>query len=166
MPTRKYRKRRKRGGGPDAALTVALQPGEVPTDDELDAEAAAIEDEAHGRYEEAKKDDLSLTVLRRMGTEELHALAEQEQLEDYSSLPKQKLVFEILRSRARKQGLMMGEGTLAILPDGFGFLRSPEYSYLPSPDDVYVGPSQIRRFGLRKGQIVRGLIRPPKETES
>ena len=80
--------------------------------------------------------------------------------------PRRRLVFEVLRARAQRQGLMMGEGTLAILPDGFGFLRSPEYSYLPSPDDVYVSPSQIRRFGLRKGQIVRGLIRPPKETET
>jgi transcription termination factor Rho len=61
---------------------------------------------------------------------------------------------------------MIGEGTLEIMPDGYGFLRSPEYSYLASPDDVYVGPSQIRRFGLRKGQVIRGLIRPPKETET
>ncbi len=61
---------------------------------------------------------------------------------------------------------MIGEGTLEILPDGYGFLRSPEYSYIASPDDVYVSPSQIRRFGLRKGQVVRGLIRPPKETET
>jgi transcription termination factor Rho len=67
-------------------------------------------------------------------------------------MSKQKLVFEILKSRARKQGLMIGEGTLEIMPDGYGFLRSPEYSYLASPDDVYVSPSQIRRFGLRKGR--------------
>ena len=61
---------------------------------------------------------------------------------------------------------MVGEGTIEILPEGYGFLRSPEYSYLPSPDDVYVSPSQVRRFGLRRGQIIRGLIRPPKETET
>jgi transcription termination factor Rho len=147
-------------------MTVTLQPGEVPSDEQLEAEAAAIEDESQGRYELAKKDDLSLSALQRMTTEQLAKIAKKEKIEDYPSLAKQKLVFEILKARARKQGLMMGEGTLAILPDGFGFLRSPEYSYLPSPDDVYVSPSQIRRFGLRKGQIVRGLIRPPKETET
>ncbi|MHC4129338.1 MAG: transcription termination factor Rho [Planctomycetota bacterium] len=166
MATRKYRKRRKKSGPSDAALTVTLQPGEVPSDEQLEAEAAAIEDESQGRYELAKKDDLSLSALQRMTTEMLGKVAKKERIDDFASLPKQKLVFEILKTRARKQGLMMGEGTLAILPDGFGFLRSPEYSYLPSPDDVYVSPSQIRRFGLRKGAVVRGLIRPPKETET
>jgi transcription termination factor Rho len=81
-------------------------------------------------------------------------------------MPRQKLVFEILKAQANRQGLMIGEGTLEIMSDGYGFLRSPEYSYVASPDDVYVSPSQIRRFGLRKGQIIRGLIRPPKETET
>ncbi len=147
-------------------MTVALQPGEVPSDAELEAEAAAIDDELDGKYEIAKHDDLSLVALRKMTSEELAGIAKQEKIQDHVSMPKQKLVFEVLRARARRQGLMMGEGTLAILPDGFGFLRSAEYSYLPSPDDVYVSPSQIRRFGLRKGQILRGLIRPPKETET
>ncbi len=149
-----------------AAMTVTLQPGEVPSDEQLEAEAAAIADDSQGKYELAKKDNLSRATLQRMGTEELASIARKEHIEDFTALPKQKLVFEVLRARARRQGLMMGEGTLAILPDGFGFLRSPEYSYLPSPDDVYVSPSQIRRFGLRRGQVVRGLIRPPKETET
>jgi transcription termination factor Rho len=145
-------------------MTVTLQPGEVPTDAELEAEAAAIDDD--GKYEIAKKDELSLSTLQHMTTEELTKLAKKEQIADCVSMPKQKLVFEVLRARARNQGLMMGEGTLAILPDGFGFLRSAEYSYQPSPDDVYVSPSQIRRFGLRRGHVLRGLIRPPKETET
>ena len=166
MATRKYRKRRKRPASSDATMTVALQPGEVPSDAELEAEAAAIDDELDGKYELAKHDDLSLAALRKMTSEELAGIAKKEKIHDYVSMPKQKLVFEVLRARARRQGLMMGEGTLAVLPDGFGFLRSAEYSYLPSPDDVYVSPSQIRRFGLRKGQILRGLIRPPKETET
>ena len=166
MATRKYRKRRKRNSATSSTLTVTLQPGEVPSDEQLEAEAVALEEETQGKYELAKKDDLSLVVLQRMATDQLNELAEAEEIEEFASLPKQRLVFEILRARARRQGLMMGEGTLAILPDGFGFLRSPEYSYLPSPDDVYVSPSQIRRFGLRKGHIVRGLIRPPKETET
>jgi len=145
-------------------MTVTLQPGEVPTDAELEAEAAAIDED--GKYEIAKKDELSLSTLQHMTTEELTKLAKKEQIADCVSMPKQKLVFEVLRARARNQGLMMGEGTLAILPDGFGFLRSAEYSYQPSPDDVYVSPSQIRRFGLRRGHVLRGLIRPPKETET
>ncbi len=145
-------------------MTVTLQPGEVPTDAELEAEAAEIDED--GKYEIAKKDELSLSTLQHMTTEELTKLAKKEQIADCVSMPKQKLVFEVLRARARNQGLMMGEGTLAILPDGFGFLRSAEYSYQPSPDDVYVSPSQIRRFGLRRGHVLRGLIRPPKETET
>ncbi len=166
MPTKKSRRRRKRPGASDRALTVTLQPGEVPTDEELEAEAAALEQEIQGKYDLAKKDDLNLAALQHMTSDALAKLAKEEQIEDFTALSKQKLVFEILRARARKQGLMVGEGTLEVLPDRFGFLRSPEYSYLPSPDDVYVSPSQIRRFGLRKGQVVRGLIRPPKETET
>ena len=167
MATRKYRKRRsKKGPGANAAMTITLQPGEVPSDAELESEAAAIDEQTQGRYELAKKDDLSLSALQRMTTEELAKIAKKEKIEDFTSVSKQKLVFEVLKARARRQGLTMGAGSLAVLPDGFGFLRSAEYSYLPSPDDVYVSPSQIRRFGLRKGQIVRGLIRPPKETET
>jgi transcription termination factor Rho len=168
MATKKSRRRRKRSSGPgqSAAYTVTLQPGEVPTDEELEAEAAALEAETQGRYDLAKKDDLNLATLQHMSTQDLGKLAKKEKIEEFSKLPKQKLVFEILKSRARKQGLMIGEGTLEIMPDGYGFLRSAEYSYLASPDDVYVSPSQIRRFGLRRGQQLRGLIRPPKETET
>jgi len=145
---------------------MTLQPGEVPTDEELEAEARALDEETQGKYELAKKDDLSLVTLQHMSSEELGKIARKHKLQDFITLPKQKLVFEILKARARKQGLLVGEGTLEVMPDGYGFLRSHEYSYLASPDDVYVSPSQIRRFGLRKGQIVRGLIRPPKETET
>ena len=95
-----------------------------------------------------------------------HRGAKAEGIEEHTSFTKQKLVFEVLKAHARKQGLMMGEGTLIVLPKEYGFLRSPEYSYLQSADDVYVSPSQIRRFGLRSGQVVRGLIRPPKEKET
>ncbi|QYU66718.1 transcription termination factor Rho [Leptolyngbya sp. 15MV] len=91
--------------------------------------------------------------------------AEAEGLSDFHQIGKQELIFKILKTRAAKQGLMYGEGTLEIMPDQFGFLRSPEQSYLAGPDDIYVSPSQIRRFGLRKGMIVKGLIRPPKESE-
>ena len=170
MAAKKSRRRRKRSNfnqhSRNDANTITLQPGEVPTDEELEAEAAALEEETQGKYDLAKKDDLSLAKLQAMKAPELAKLARKEKVEDFSKLPKQKLVFEILKARARKQGLMVGEGTLEVMPDGFGFLRSPEYSYSASPDDVYVSPSQIRRFGLRKGQEIRGLIRPPKETET
>jgi len=168
MATKKSRRRRskKGSGGSSATATVTLQPGQVPSDEVLEAEAKALEEETQGKYDLAKKDDYSLAKLQHMSPEELAKLAKKEKIADSATLPKQKLVFEILKSRAQKSGLMLAEGTLEILPDGFGFLRSPEYSYLASPDDVYVSPSQIRRFGLRKGQIIKGLIRPPKEAET
>jgi transcription termination factor Rho len=100
-----------------------------------------------------------------MDIEALHEVAAKEGLEDFHHFAKQELIFKILKARAAKQGLMVGEGTLEIMSDGFGFLRSPDQSYLPGPDDIYVSPSQIRRFGLKKGMIVKGLIRPPKESE-
>ena len=80
-------------------------------------------------------------------------------------MKKQELVFQILRAQAEKEGLIFSEGVLEILPDGFGFLRAPEYCYLPGPDDIYVSPSQIRKFDLRTGDTISGQIRPPKEDE-
>jgi transcription termination factor Rho len=166
MSSKKSRRRRTKKGGV-ATLTVTLQPGQVPSDEQLEAEAAALEEETQGRYDLAKKDkEFSLSKLQRLDNDELTVLAKKEKIGDIANLSKQQLVFEILRAHAQKAGLMVGEGTLEILPDGFGFLRSPEYSYLASPDDVYVSPSQIRRFGLRKGQVIKGLIRPPKEAET
>jgi transcription termination factor Rho len=91
--------------------------------------------------------------------------AREENLQDITGIKKQDLIFKILKERVKLNGLMFGEGTLEILPDGFGFLRSPDYHYLSCPDDIYVSPSQIRRFGLRTGAIVAGQIRPPKENE-
>src|SRR4029079_15570033 len=84
---------------------------------------------------------------------------------EYTGLKKQDLIFKILKERTKMNGLMFGEGTLEILQDGFGFLRAADYHYLPCPDDIYVSPSQIRRFGLRNGAMVAGQIRPPKENE-
>ncbi|HSG69809.1 MAG TPA: transcription termination factor Rho [Planctomycetaceae bacterium] len=117
------------------------------------------------RYERAKQGDVNIAELQRMTIRELHELAKQEQLSEFHSLKKQDLIFKILKERTKMNGLMFGEGTLEILPDGFGFLRSPDYHYLPCPDDIYVSPSQIRRFGLRNGVTVAGQIRPPKENE-
>ena len=117
------------------------------------------------RYEEIKQGDLHIAELHRMSMLELLELAEQENLTEVVGLKKQDLIFRILKARTKINGLMFGEGTLEILPDGFGFLRSPDYHYLPCPDDIYVSPSQIRRFGLKTGATVAGQIRPPKENE-
>ena len=132
-------------------------PAEPPT--------GPIDAETHAKYEEIKRGDIHITQLQRMTVAELHDVAKQEGLEDYVGLKKQDLIFKILKARINRDGLMYGEGVLEILPDGFGFLRSPEYNYLPCPDDIYISPSQIRRFGLRTGHIVAGQIRPPKESE-
>ena len=140
--------------------------GIVPTDEQLDLELAEFEKEWKGKFEVAKKDTLSLSALQKMSGDDLVKLAKKEGLEEQLALPRQQLVFEVLRARAQKQGLMLAEGTLEILHDGYGFLRSAEYSYQPSPDDVYVSPSQIRRFGLRKGHVINGVIRPPKDEET
>ncbi len=124
-----------------------------------------FDEEMHQKYERVKRGALHITDLQKMGVAELHEIAKQEEIEEYAGLGKQELIFKIVKARVQKEGLMYGEGVLEILPDGFGFLRSPDYNYLPSPDDIYVSPSQIRRFGLRQGNIVSGQIRPPKESE-
>ncbi|MFQ5591008.1 MAG: transcription termination factor Rho [Phycisphaerae bacterium] len=128
-------------------------------------ESGQIDAETHAKYEEIKRGDIHITALQKMTVQELHEVARQENLDDYSGLKKQDLIFRILKDRINRNGLMYGEGVLEILPDGFGFLRSPEYNYVPCPDDIYISPSQIRRFGLRNGHIVAGQIRPPKESE-
>jgi len=129
------------------------------------SKSEGFDEEAHTRYEQAKRSDLHIAELQKMTVAELHTIAKNEDLADYAGLKKQDLVFHILRNRVQANGLMFGEGVLEVLPDGFGFLRSPDYSYMPSPDDIYVSPSQIRRFGLRTGHIVAGQIRPPKNDE-
>ncbi len=141
---------------------------EAPGEKEAPAKKApekAFDDEAYAKYEEVKRGELHITDLQRMTADELHKLAKDEGLVEYTGLKKQDLIFKIVKERIRQNGLMYGEGVLELLPDGFGFLRSPDYNYLPCPDDIYVSPSQIRRFGLRNGNIVAGQIRPPKESE-
>jgi transcription termination factor Rho len=92
-------------------------------------------------------------------------MADELKVEGVSGMRKQELIFAILNAQTEKNGMIFGEGVLEILPDGFGFLRAPDYNYLPGPDDIYVSPSQIRRFNIRTGDTVAGQIRPPKEGE-
>ena len=126
---------------------------------------SSLDAETHAKYEEVKRGSVHITELQKMTVAELHELAKGEGLEEHTGLKKQDLIFRILKQRIHQTGMMYGEGVLEILPDGFGFLRSPEYNYLPCPDDIYISPSQIRRFGLRTGHVVAGQIRPPKESE-
>ncbi len=108
---------------------------------------------------------MNLKDLKEKKINELTALAKKFNIESASSMRKQDLIFALLQSQSEQNGLIYGEGVLETLPDGFGFLRAPDYNYLPGPDDIYVSPSQIRRFNLRTGDIVSGQIRPPKEGE-
>jgi transcription termination factor Rho len=109
--------------------------------------------------------DIDLAKLKKMKMSELGDLAHKMKVNGISGLKKQDLIFKILQAQPEKDGVMTGEGVLEILQDGFGFLRSPNYNYLPCPDDIYVSPSQIRKFNLRTGDTVSGQIRPPKEGE-
>lgn len=108
---------------------------------------------------------INLKQLKRKLPEELQVQAEELKIENINSLLKQELVFAILKKSVEQGGLIVGEGVLEVLPDGFGFLRSPEVNYLAGPDDIYISPSQIRRFGLRTGDTVEGQIRAPKAGE-
>jgi transcription termination factor Rho len=108
---------------------------------------------------------MNLSELKEKTISELNTIARDLSVQNYSGLRKQELIFKILQSQAEKDGLIFAEGVLEVLPDGFGFLRAPDYNYLPGPDDIYVSPSQIRRFDLRTGDTISGQVRPPKDTE-
>lgn len=171
---RRRKKRRNKTGGPGGMGMGGGGGGDfhrsgnwdhLPSDEELEREAEELERIVAASGGKMVDDGLTIGDLQRMTIDQVFAVAEKEGLEDYHQIPKQELIFKILKARAAKQGIMFGEGTLQIMPDGFGFLRSPELSYLAGPDDIYISPSQIRRFGLRRGMSVRGAIRPPKESE-
>ncbi len=108
---------------------------------------------------------MNLVELKAKKVGELTKMSREFDIEGASGMRKQELIFALLQAQTEKNGLIYGEGVLEILPDGFGFLRAPDYSYLPGPDDIYVSPSQIRRFSLRTGDTVSGQIRPPKDSE-
>jgi transcription termination factor Rho len=108
---------------------------------------------------------MNIVELKEKRISELNLMAKEFKIDGAAGMRKQELIFALLQAEIEKTGLIFGEGTLEILPDGFGFLRAPNYNYLPGPDDIYVSPSQIRRFNLRTGDTVSGQIRQPKETE-
>ncbi|HTY08299.1 MAG TPA: transcription termination factor Rho, partial [Candidatus Edwardsbacteria bacterium] len=111
------------------------------------------------------QEQLDLVGLKSKTVAELSQLAKELGIQGASGMKKQEAIFKILEAQAQQNGLILGGGVLEVLPDGYGFLRSPDYSYLPGPDDIYVGPTQVKRFGLRTGDLVTGQVRPPKEGE-
>jgi transcription termination factor Rho len=130
--------------------------------------ADAVASEAKSSSSNGKSDDsamMNLAGLKDMSISELTHIAKEMGIEGATGLRKQELIFKVLAAQTEKSGLIFSEGVLETLPDGFGFLRAPEYNYLPGPDDIYVSPSQIRKFDLRTGDTVSGQIRPPKEGE-
>ena len=115
---------------------------------------------------EAVEDNgLNLKALKEKKISDLALIGKTFNIEGAANMRKQELIFAILQAQTEQNGHIYGEGVLETLPDGFGFLRAPDYNYLPGPDDIYVSPSQIRRFNLRTGDIISGHIRPPKEGE-
>lgn len=112
-----------------------------------------------------KEKSMDVSVLSKKTMAELTKLAKDLKLDSVAGLRKQELIAKILEAQTKENSLVYDEGVLEILPDGFGFLRSPDYNYLPGPDDIYISPSQIKKFALRKGDTVAGYVRPPKEQE-
>jgi len=122
-------------------------------------------DDEFVEYEEIDGDLLDIADLKEMNISKLTQIAKDLEVPGATGMRKQELIFKILQAQTEKSGLIFSEGVLETLPDGFGFLRAPEYNYLPGPDDIYVSPSQIRKFDLRTGDTISGQIRPPKEGE-
>jgi transcription termination factor Rho len=144
-----------------AAAPAAPTEASAPPPEPSPAPAARREPEAAPD----RGNRLDLAELKEMNITKLAQVAKSLDISGAATMKKQELVFQILRAQAEKEGLIFSEGVLEILPDGFGFLRAPEYCYLPGPDDIYVSPSQIRKFDLRTGDTISGQIRPPKEDE-
>ncbi|MDX2114054.1 MAG: transcription termination factor Rho [Planctomycetota bacterium] len=178
---RRKKKKRKGGGmpfpqpgaGPSAHhhqtsgnVQQMVAAGLLPSEEEIERDAQALERiAATSEYAQAEKAALHMSELQRMEIGKLHDFATREGLVEFNKLPRQELIFQLLKKKAADTGLIFGEGTLEIAHEGYGFLRSPEQSYLSSPDDIYVAPQMVRRFGLRKGMEIKGAIRPPKDNE-
>lgn len=159
---------------PEPVVVVVAEPAEEPKPvaikDSADSEQPIPANKpatemVNTRYEEIKRGTTYISQLQQMTVTQLMEIAEAENIADRHELRKQDLIYRIIKERVRQNGLMFGDGTLEVLPDGFGFLRLADSSYNPCPDDIYISPSQIRRFGLRPGAVVAGQVRPPKENE-
>jgi transcription termination factor Rho len=141
-----------------------LTPAEVEELKQMEQEAAQIKEFAQSE-ESGGGNVMNLKDLKEMEISKLVHMARDFAVENAAGMTRQELIFSILQNQTEKRGMVFGEGVLETLPDGFGFLRAPDYNYLPGPDDIYVSPSQIRRFNLRTGDTISGQIRSPKESE-
>ncbi len=157
MATKTTQARRPKASKPadEIAAVTVVDGSETPDGDEKKNQGTAVSEDTM----------LNLAGLKDMSISELTHIAKEMGIEGATGLRKQELIFKVLATQTEKSGLIFSEGVLETLPDGFGFLRAPEYNYLPGPDDIYVSPSQIRKFDLRTGDTVSGQIRPPKEGE-
>ena len=152
-----------------APAAVEARPQDDSADDSDDDTAVAERPAAPWQGKRADQtqaaETLDIRILKEMRLPDLTKIAKEHGIENATGMRKQDLIFSILQAQTEKSGLIFSEGVLECLPDGFGFLRAPEYNYLPGPDDIYVSPSQIRRFDLHTGDTVSGQVRPPKEGE-
>src|SRR4051794_32010314 len=156
----------------EAPAVVAEPEPEKPAEPIVDVandapeESVAAAPQQQGRRDQTQAaETLDIRVLKEMKLPDLTKIAKEHGIENATGMRKQDLIFSVLQAQTEKSGLIFSEGVLECLPDGFGFLRAPEYNYLPGPDDIYVSPSQIRRFDLHTGDTVSGQVRPPKEGE-
>jgi transcription termination factor Rho len=141
-------------------------PHSVQPENPPNGPSKSIEENMNTQVKEGKNQmSISLAELKDKNITDLAKIAKELNIPGSSGMRKQELIFQILRAQTEKNGLIFSEGVLECLPDGFGFLRAPEYNYLPGPDDIYVSPSQIRKFDLRTGDTVSGQVRPPKDGE-
>src|SRR5688572_26415088 len=149
----------------DAARSTAADTEENGAESALQDAAEVARAPQQRRPDQPAAETLDIRVLKEMKLPDLTRTAKEHGIENATGMRKQDLIFAVLQAQTEKSGLIFSEGVLECLPDGFGFLRAPEYNYLPGPDDIYVSPSQIRRFDLRTGDTVSGQVRPPKEGE-
>ena len=153
-----FNKRRPQKRGGRKRSNSSNLPEGLPADVEEYGEDLAALEEADG-------EEINIGHLQKKDIAELNAMAKDMEVENFGTMRKHEMIFQILRKHAENKGVLIADGVLEILPEGFGFLRSPHYNYLPCPEDVYVSPSQIRRFDLQTGDQLQGRIRPPKEKE-
>src|SRR5882762_817146 len=156
MPSQSKRPAQARSGsGAPASTATPTNPSGEP----------AISDEPRPTAPRRPGEGLNITTLKDMSIQKLTQIAKDMAIAGATGMRKQDLIFQILKAQTEQSGFIFSEGVLEVLPDGFGFLRAPDYNYLPGPDDIYVSPSQIRKFDLQTGDTVSGQIRPPKEGE-
>jgi transcription termination factor Rho len=142
-------------------LQIPTKPVEVPAETKEEEEAAAAAVAATGK----PAFTVNIAKLQAMSMTELNQMAKEMNIENFGTMRKHEVIFHILQKNAERSGILFSEGVLEVLPEGFGFLRSQSFNYLPCPEDIYVSPSQIRRFDLQTGNLIAGQIRPPKEKE-